>query len=76
VGGNRTPVLRFIPDQDRLNLLGLSPAEVGQQLQFFLTGITVTQVREDIRNVPIVERTLQLKSKKPRTRERGFSGKV
>src|SRR5205814_4436176 len=36
--GNRTPVLRFVPDQDRLNLIGLSPAEVGQQLQFLLTG--------------------------------------
>ncbi|WP_439495326.1 efflux RND transporter permease subunit [Bosea sp. (in: a-proteobacteria)] len=55
--GNRTPVLRFVPDQDRLNLLGLSSAEVGQQLQFLLTGIAVTQVREDIRNVPIVARS-------------------
>src|ERR1051325_2323257 len=55
--GNRAPVLRFIPDQDRLNLIGLSPAEVGQQLQFLLTGIAVTQVREDIRNVPIVARS-------------------
>src|SRR5437660_2455915 len=55
--GNRTPVLRFIPDQDRLNLIGLSTAEVGQQLQFLLTGIPVTQVREDIRNVPIVARS-------------------
>ena len=55
--GNRTPVLRFVPDQDRLNLIGLSPAEVGQQLQFLLNGIAVTQVREDIRNVPIVARS-------------------
>ena len=55
--GNRTPVLRFIPDQDRLNLIGLSSAEVGQQLQFLLTGIAVTQVREDIRTVPIVARS-------------------
>jgi multidrug efflux pump subunit AcrB len=55
--GNRTPVLRFTPDQDRLNLIGLSPAEVGQQLQFLLTGIAVTQVRENIRNVPIVARS-------------------
>jgi multidrug efflux pump subunit AcrB len=55
--GNRTPVLRFVPDQDRLNLIGLSPAEIGQQLQFLLTGIAVTQVREDIRNVPIVARS-------------------
>ena len=55
--GNRTPVVRFIPDQDRLNLIGLSPAEVGRQLQFLLTGIAVTQVREDIRNVPVVARS-------------------
>jgi multidrug efflux pump subunit AcrB len=55
--GNRTPVLRFVPDQDRLNLIGLSPAQVGQQLQFLLTGIAVTQVREDIRNVPVVARS-------------------
>lgn len=55
--GNRTPALRFIPDQDRLNLIGLSPQEVSQQLQLLLTGIAVTQVREDIRNVPIVMRS-------------------
>ncbi|WP_156412399.1 efflux RND transporter permease subunit [Bosea sp. Root483D1] len=55
--GNRTPVLRFVPDQDRLNLIGLSPAAVGQQLQFLLTGVAVTQVREDIRNVPVVARS-------------------
>ena len=55
--GNRTPVLRFIPDQDRLNLIGLSPAEVGRQLQLLLTGVAVTQVREDIRSVSIVARS-------------------
>jgi multidrug efflux pump subunit AcrB len=55
--GARTPVLRFIPDQDRLNLIGLSTAEVSQQLQFLLTGITATNVREDIRNVPVVMRS-------------------
>ncbi len=55
--GDRTPVVRFVPDQDRLNLIGLSPAQVGQQIQFLLTGITVTQLRENIRNVPIVARS-------------------
>lgn len=55
--GDRVPVLRFVPDQDRLNLIGLSPAEVGLQLQFLLSGIPVTQVREDIRNVPVVARS-------------------
>ena len=50
-------MLRFVPDQDRLNLIGLSTAEVGQQLQFLLTDTPVTQVRDDIRNVPIVARS-------------------
>jgi multidrug efflux pump subunit AcrB len=55
--GNRTPVLSFVPDQDRLSLIGLSPAEAAQQIQFLLTGVTVTQVRENIRNVPVVARS-------------------
>ncbi|MBA3069199.1 MAG: efflux RND transporter permease subunit [Hyphomonas sp.] len=55
--GDRTPVLRFVPDQERLNLIGLSSAEVSQQLQLLLTGVPVTQVREDIRNVPVVARS-------------------
>ena len=55
--GDRTPVVRFIPDQDRLNLIGLSPAEAAQQMQLLLSGLPITQVREDIRNVPIVARS-------------------
>jgi multidrug efflux pump subunit AcrB len=55
--GNRTPVLRFIPDQDRLNLIGLSPAEAAQQMQLLLAGVPITQVRENIRTVPVVARS-------------------
>ncbi|MEQ5777596.1 efflux RND transporter permease subunit [Thalassospira sp. NFXS8] len=55
--GNRSPVLRFVPDQDRLNLISLSSAEAAQQMQFLLSGIPVTQVRENIRNVPVVARS-------------------
>ncbi len=55
--GNRTPVLRFVPDQERLNLIGLSPAEAAQQMQMLLSGIPVTQVRDNIRNVPVVARS-------------------
>lgn len=55
--GNRSPVLRYVPDQDRLNLIGLSPAEAAQQTQLLLTGIPVTQVRENIRNVLVVARS-------------------
>lgn len=55
--GNRAPVLRFMPDQDRLNLIGLSSSEAAQQLQLLLTGIPVTQVRENIRSVSVVARS-------------------
>ena len=55
--GSRSPSLRFVLDQDRLKLIGLSPTEAAQQLQFLLSGITVTQVREDIRTVDIVARS-------------------
>jgi multidrug efflux pump subunit AcrB len=53
----RVPTARFILDQDRLRLIGLSPADAAQQLQFLLTGVTVTQVREDIRTVDVVARS-------------------
>ncbi|MBS7541201.1 efflux RND transporter permease subunit [Ancylobacter lacus] len=55
--GRRAPTLRFVLDQDRLRLIGLSPAEAAQQLQFLLTGVTVTQVREDIRTVDVIARS-------------------
>lgn len=55
--GNRTPVLRFVPDQERLNLIGFSPSEAALQLQMLLSGLTVTNMREDIRNVPVVARS-------------------
>jgi multidrug efflux pump subunit AcrB len=54
---DRAPVVHFVFDQDRLRLIGLSPNEAGQQIQFLTTGVTVTQVREDIRAVDVVART-------------------
>jgi multidrug efflux pump subunit AcrB len=53
----RVPKLRFVLDQERLQLIGLSPAETAQQLQFLLNGQTITQVREDIRAVNVVARS-------------------
>ncbi len=53
----RSPTVRFVLDQDRLRLIGLSPTDAAQQLQFLLTGVTVTQVREDIRTVDVVARS-------------------
>jgi multidrug efflux pump subunit AcrB len=55
--GERAPTVHFVLDQDRLRLMNLSSNDVGQQIQFLLTGVPVTQVREDIRTVDVVART-------------------
>lgn len=55
--GERAPTLHFVLDQERLQLIGLSPEEAAQQLQFLLNGQTITQVREDIRAVNVVVRS-------------------
>jgi len=55
--GERVPTLRFSLDQDRLQSLGLSSSDVAQQLQFLLSGIPVTEVREDIRSVQVAARS-------------------
>ncbi|HEV8391665.1 MAG TPA: efflux RND transporter permease subunit [Dongiaceae bacterium] len=55
--GERVPTARFVLDQDRLRSIGLTSADVAQQLQFLLTGVPVTQLREDIRTVEIVARS-------------------
>src|SRR6266849_4793356 len=54
--GERAATLHFALDQRRLQLIGLSPTEAATQLQFLLTGVSVTQVREDIRTVDLVAR--------------------
>ncbi len=53
----RTPTVHFVLDQDRLQLMGLSSRDAAEQLQFLLTGVPVTQVREDIRTVEVVARS-------------------
>ena len=55
--GERVPTVHFVLDQDRLRAFGLSSADASQQLQFLLSGVPVTQVREDIRSVEVVART-------------------
>ncbi|MNQ30288.1 Nickel and cobalt resistance protein CnrA [compost metagenome] len=42
--------------QDRLQAVGLTSSAVAQQLQFLLSGVPVTAVREDIRTVQVVAR--------------------
>src|SRR5690606_19860883 len=49
----RVPVLHLVMDPERLRLMGLTPAEVGQQLQFQLDGVAVAQLRQDIRSVEL-----------------------
>jgi len=55
--GERTATVHFVLDQDRLQIMGLSSSEAAEQLQFLLTGVPVTQVREDIRTVEVVARS-------------------
>ena len=55
--GMRTPVLHFTLQQDRLQAVGLSSSSAAQQLQFLLSGVPVTSVREDIRTVQVMART-------------------
>ncbi|HSI86767.1 MAG TPA: efflux RND transporter permease subunit [Candidatus Methylacidiphilales bacterium] len=54
--GDRVPTAHFVLDQDRLKLIGLSPQNAAEQLQFLLNGVAVTQVREDIRTVDVMAR--------------------
>jgi multidrug efflux pump subunit AcrB len=55
--GERAPSVHFVLDQARLRLIGMSPSDASQQIQFLLTGIPITQVREGIRTVDVVART-------------------
>jgi multidrug efflux pump subunit AcrB len=54
--GPLIPTLHFTLDQDRLQAVGLTSSAVAQQLQFLLTGVPITAVREDIRSVQVVGR--------------------
>ena len=55
--GTRVPTLHFSLDQDRLQSIGLTSSDVAQQLQFLLSGIPITDVREDIRSVQVIARS-------------------
>ncbi|NHF66020.1 efflux RND transporter permease subunit [Xanthomonas hortorum] len=55
--GTRTPTLHFTLEQDRLQAVGLTSTAVAQQLQFLLSGVPITLVREDIRSVQVVARS-------------------
>ncbi|MDR3472417.1 MAG: efflux RND transporter permease subunit [Devosia sp.] len=55
--GERVPTVHFVLDQARLQLIGLSPFEAATQLQFLLTGVSITQLRQDVRTVQLVARS-------------------
>src|SRR5204862_1968143 len=63
--GERVPKSHLVLDQERLQLIGLSPEEAAQQLQFLLNGQTITQVRENIRAVNVVVRSAGLERLDP-----------
>ncbi|WOS42272.1 efflux RND transporter permease subunit [Xanthomonas rydalmerensis] len=54
--GTRVPTLHFTLDQERLQAIGLTSNSVAVQLQFLLSGVPLTEVREDIRSVQVVGR--------------------
>lgn len=54
--GSRVPALHFTLNQDRLQAVGLTSNSVALQLQFLLSGVPLTEVREDIRSVQVVGR--------------------
>lgn len=54
--GSRVPMIHFALNQDRLQAMGLTPADAARQLQFLLSGAPVTAVREDIRSVEVTGR--------------------
>ena len=55
--GDRVPTLHFSLDQNRLQSIGLTSSDVAEQLQFLLSGIPITDVREDIRSVQLIARS-------------------
>jgi multidrug efflux pump subunit AcrB len=56
--GERAGAYRLLLDQDRLRLLGFTPADVKLQVNALLTGNPITEVREGIRTVPVLARAI------------------
>jgi multidrug efflux pump subunit AcrB len=56
--GERASAYRLVLDQDRLRLLGFTPADVKLQVNALLTGTAITEVREGIRTVPVLARAI------------------
>ena len=52
--GEKASSYRLVLDQDRLRLLGFTPAQVKSQLNALLSGNPITEVREGTRTVSVV----------------------
>jgi multidrug efflux pump subunit AcrB len=48
--------IRLEIDQDRARALGVTPAEIAQATQFWLTGVPVTQMRVGIESIDVIAR--------------------
>ncbi len=53
----RVPAIRLKMDTERLSRIGLTPAEVSEQLQFQFDGVQVTRLRQGIRSVELIARS-------------------
>ena len=50
--------IRLVVDQDRARVLGLTPQDIAEALQMWLSGVTVTQIRDGIELVNVVARAV------------------
>tara|TARA_Y100000748_G_scaffold300822_2_gene299937 strand:- start:43 stop:3126 length:3084 start_codon:yes stop_codon:yes gene_type:complete len=56
--GERAASYRLVLDQDRLRLLGFTPAQVKSQINALLSGNPITEVREGTRTVSVMVRAV------------------
>lgn len=54
--GTLNPILHFVIDQSRLSAFGLTTHEIASQLQLFINGVAISQVRDGIRTAELVLR--------------------
>jgi multidrug efflux pump subunit AcrB len=54
----RAPVAQLVMDTERLRRIGLTPREVAEQLEYQSHGLSIGEIRQDIRTVRLVARGL------------------
>ncbi|NVD27998.1 efflux RND transporter permease subunit [Parasphingorhabdus flavimaris] len=63
--GNTAPIMRLNFDQDRLRLLGLTPADVSRQVAALVSGVPVTQIRRGDKTSNVVIRATESARRDP-----------